>query len=398
MSFINDKRDQPVRLNLARNKTRMIKQGYPWIYRDWLEDVPQTPCGSRALVRDMDGKLLAFGMFDPHSPLAVRICATEQEHLDDDLILARLESALRLRRTVLRSNTTGFRLLNGEGDGVPGLVVDIYNEHAVLSLDGAAPAQFWNLEAYSDWLVSRMPVKDVLARFRTEEGKHCRCLKGTSPAAAVRFQEHGLLFQADIVHGQKTGFFFDQRDNRMRVRDLSSGRSVLNLFGYTGGFSVYAAIGGAKDVTTVDLSAPALLEAESNWSLNSLSAKMHRAVKSDVFDFLARASKNKEIYDLVIVDPPSFARSQDQVPQAQASYSRLFTAALKVLAADGIIALSSCSSHITQAMFLEICRSAFSKARRKGNVLGIYGQPEDHPFPLVCEELRYLKFVVCIVR
>lgn len=399
MSFILNPQREPVRLKLTRERTRMLKQGYPWVYRDWLKDLPPAPPGSRAMVRDKEGALLAFGMYDPTGPLAVRVCALEREKLDDDLIRAKLEAALALRRTLFDDDrTTGFRLLNGEGDGVPGLTCDLYADHAVLKLDGDAPAGFWNVDAVADWLGERLSIGNVFLKFRSDATSRGRPVRGTMPAEAIRFRENGLHFQANLVEGQKTGFFLDQRDNRARVGGLARGRSVLNLFAYTGGFSVYAGANGATSVTSVDLAKPAMQEAQRNWRLNDLPEDLHHTSAVDAFQFLEEARAAKRSWDLVIVDPPSFAAAARHVDKALASYQTLFASALGVLAAGGFAALSSCSSHVSPQMFLELTEAAVSKARRRATVLGIYGQPADHPFPLVCRELQYLKFLLLQVR
>jgi 23S rRNA (cytosine1962-C5)-methyltransferase len=398
MSFIAADAHKPVRLNLIRDRTRTLKQGYPWIYRDWLEDLPPASAGSRAMVRDKDGSLLAFGIYDPTGPLAVRVCALDREMLDDALVLSRLESARSLRETLFDNRTNGFRLLNGEGDGLPGLTCDLYAKHAVLKLDGDAPAAFWNVDAVADWLCERLDVSDVFLKFRSDATSRGRAVRGTVPTEPVRFLENGRHFQADLVQGQKTGFFFDQRDNRARIGELTKGRSVLNLFAYTGGFSVYAGSSGATEVTSVDLAKPAMEEAERNWQLNGLPGARHHTSASDAFAFLEEARAAKRSWDLVIVDPPSFAPAERHVKKALASYQALFVAALQVLAPGGIVAFSSCSSHVSQQMFVEVTELATSKARRRATVLGVYGQPADHPFPLVCRELQYLKFLILQVR
>ena len=399
MSFFLSDQQQPVRLNLSRDRTRMLKQGYPWIYRDWLADLPQAPAGTRAMVRDKDGSLLAFGMYDPVGPLAVRVCALERERLDDDLILAKLQAALALRQSLFdATTTTGFRLINGEGDGLPGLTCDLYAGHAVLKLDGDAPAAFWNADAVADWLGRRLAIENVFLKHGSKAATRGRALKGTIPSKPVGFLENGIHFQADLVQGQKTGFFFDQRDNRARIGALSKGRSVLNLFAYTGGFSVYAGVAGAADVTSVDIAKPVTEAAQENWLLNGLDPERHHTSATDAFEFLEAARAGKRLWELVIVDPPSFAPAERHVTKALASYQALFIAALHVLAPGGIIALSSCSSHVSSAMFLELVEAAVSKARRRAVVLGVYGQPADHPFPLACRELQYLKFVLLQVR
>jgi len=294
--------------------------------------------------------------------------------------------------------TNGFRLLNGEGDGLPGLTCDLYDKHAVLKLDGDTPAAFWNVDAFADWLAERLSIENVFLKFRSDAETRGRAVRGAIPAEPVRFLENGLHFQADLVQGQKTGFFFDQRDNRARIGALAVGRSVLNLFAYTGGFSIYAGCGGASQVTSVDLAKPAMEEAERNWALNALPGDQHQVSATDAFEFLEKAKSAKRSWDLVVVDPPSFAPAERHVKAALASYQALFTAALHVLAPSGIVAFSSCSSHISQQMFLELTELATSKARRRATGLGVYGQPADHPFPLVCRELQYLKFLLLQVR
>ena len=193
-----------------------------------------------------------------------------------------------------------------------------------------------------------------------------------------------------MVKGQKTGFFLDQRENRKRIGEFSRRRTVLNLFGYTGGFSVYAGLGGASEVVTVDIAKPAIAAAARNWGLNGLDPTAHRGVACDVLEFL----REKRTSDIVVLDPPSFAPSKDKVPQARAAYIKLIEAAAGACRPGGLLAASSCSSHISPEMFLEICVQAISQARRRATVHGTYGQPPDHPFPLACPELRYLKFVL----
>lgn len=398
MSFFLTDQTEPARLKLVRERTRMLKQGYPWIYRDWLKDLPAAPMGSRAMVRDKDGSLLAFGMYDPTGPLAVRVCALEREKLNDDLVRAKLDAALTLRRAMFDERTNGFRLLNGEGDGLPGLTCDIYANHAVLKLDGDAPAAFWNVDAIADWLSDQLSIANVFLKFRADAKTRGRVVRGAMPTESVRFVENGLHFQANVVEGQKTGFFFDQRDNRARIGALARGRSVLNLFAYTGGFSIYAGVNGAKDVTSVDLAKPAIEESKVNWALNGLPESQHHTAAMDVFQFLEDARAAQRVWDLVIVDPPSFAPAQRHVEKALASYQTLFASAIQVVSPGGIIALSSCSSHVSHQMFYELTEAAVSKARRRATVLGVFGQPADHPFPLVCRELQYLKFLLLQVR
>ncbi len=389
MELLRGGNSRPVPLALARNLVRDLKRGHPWVYRDALKELPAAPAGFPAVLSHGKRSVVSRGFYDPQSPLAFRSCAVDGEELDETWARGRLERAagLRLRLFGTGGETTAYRVLNGEGDGVPGLVLDRYGDYAVLQFDGAGPEGFWNAEGIAEWAAGNLGVKHVLQKYRKEPA---RALVGELPEHDAAFSENGVSFSADLVKGQKTGFFLDQRENRKRIGELSGGRTLLNLFGYTGGFSVYAGLAGASEVTTVDIAKPAIAAAERNWSLNGLAPETHHGVAADAFEFL----KEKRTWDIVVVDPPSFAPSKDKVPQARAAYIKLLEAAAGACAPGGLLAASSCSSHISSEMFLEICVQAVSQARRRATVHGVHGQPLDHPFPLACPELRYLKFIL----
>jgi len=300
---------------------------------------------------------------------------------------------LSLRRSLFDEATTGYRLMNGEGDAAPGLVVDIYGGTAVLKLDGAGPCGFWQAEGIAEWLSREVNLSVVYER-RKERGREGRPLAGAEPSGPVKFLENGLKFTSDVVRGQKTGFFLDQRDNRHLIRRLAAGRSMLNLFAYTGGFSIAAGVGGAKQVTTVDLAQPAIDAAQEHWQVNGLDAGQHDAVAVDAFEFIEDATTRRRRWDIVVVDPPSFAPNQESVSKARAAYQSLIAGGARCTVPGGLLAAASCSSHIDSSMFLEICEEGISEARRRGTVLAIQGQPADHPTPLALPEFRYLKFVL----
>jgi 23S rRNA (cytosine1962-C5)-methyltransferase len=397
--FFLDTGADSVKLKLKRDRTRALKQGYPWIFADSLVELPRAPAGSRAMVRDRDGSLIAFGFYDPESPLAFRVVALERERLDDALIEKRLADAVALRRRLFDDTTTGFRLINGEGDALPGLVCDVYSNYAVFRLDGAGPRGFWNLAGVFEWLraaLSRdgLPLEGGYYKPRHDDPDAGQWFGHPLASSTVTFLENRAVFKADIVRGQKSGFFLDQRDNRARLGALSRDAKVLNVCGYTGGFSVAAGRGGAEHVTTVDIASPAIAAAAENWALNDLPSAKHEGVVADAFEFFVEAERAARKWDLIVVDPPSFASAERMVPQARESYQNLFAAALKRVNSGGIAALSSCSSHISPEMFFEICEVSVSRAKLRARVLGVYGQPEDHPFPLACRELQYLKFLM----
>jgi 23S rRNA (cytosine1962-C5)-methyltransferase len=210
----------------------------------------------------------------------------------------------------------------------------------------------------------------------------------------VSFLEHGLSFTADAVHGQKTGFFLDQRENRRSIRSWARDARVLNLFSYTGGFSVAAGAGGASSVTSVDVATAAIEAANGHWMLNGLPQSLHTGIVADVFEFLATATRDRQRWNVVILDPPSFAPNRESVPNAMLAYQNVIEAGSRVTAKRGILAVASCSSHVDLPMFLECCEQGVSKARRQAVVFTIAGLPVDHPTPLALPEFRYLKFVM----
>lgn len=399
MSLLLPPRGQEISLRLARDLGRAVKRGNPWIFSDSIRDLPRTEPGRLALVNDnKKGKPLAHGFYDPDSPIAFRACEVDDDRpVDEAWAERRLETALSLRRRLLEPRaamnrlTTGFRLFNGEGDGVPGLVVDVYGDVAVLKLDGDGPSGFWDAHGIADWIRQKVGVSTVIQRQR-ERGAEASVLIGTEPTQPVEFLENGMKLTVDVLHGQKTGFFLDQRDNRWLVRELAAGTRLLNLFGYTGGFSIAGGWGGAKHVTTVDLAQPAIDASNAHWTLNGFDAANHEGVCSDAFQFLEQSKLQRRVWDFVISDPPSFAPSKQSVAKAINAYQKIATEAASVTARRGLLALASCSSHINTNQFLEISEDGISGARRRATVLALHSQPIDHPTPLALPEFRYLKF------
>jgi 23S rRNA (cytosine1962-C5)-methyltransferase len=400
-------------LRLARDLARTLKRGNPWVFADALRSCPDAPPGAQAVLLDNKrGRPIARGFYDPTSPLAFRACIVHLgDVLDDAWAAGRLDVAWALRQSLFgrycstdprspnaasvpdAQRTTGLRLVNGEGDGVPGLVVDVFGDTAVVKLDGPAARGFWNAEGVAQWLVEKLAVCCVVERFR-ERGEVARVLFGPLPDGPAPFWENGFRLTADVLHGQKTGFFLDQRDNRSLIRQLAARRSVLDLFSYTGGFSVAAACGGATHVTTVDQADPAVECAREHWRLNGLPGDRHHVVVADAFDFLDQAAQGHEQWELAIIDPPSMAPSQSAVPKALAAYQRLVAGGAAVTARHGMLAMASCSSHVDPRSFLKVCEEGVAQARRRATLVYSGGQPPDHPTPLALPEFRYLKFAV----
>jgi 23S rRNA (cytosine1962-C5)-methyltransferase len=387
--------ERELKLQLSRDLTRTIKRGHSWVYHNALRELPKVAAGTSAILIDnRGGKEIARGFYDPDGSIALRICSTRSdEHLNDQWAERRMSRALNLRQLLFDEKTTGYRLFNGEGDGLPGLVCDIYSRSAVLKLDGIAAENFWEINGICEWLNANIGIGSVFLK-RKGRQEEAEAIYGKIPAQPVPFLENGIKFTADLIMGQKTGFYFDQRDNRARMKNLAVGKKVLNTFGYTGGFSVYAGLGNAIHVATVDLAKPALAAAEKHWVLNNLDPDKHETIAADVFEFLDYSVKDNMLWDLVILDPPSFAPSESALPQALNAYQKMVFLAAKTTQANGLLAVSSCSSHVTQAQFIKSCEEGISKTRRRATIIGIHGLPADHPTPLVMSELRYLKFLL----
>ncbi|MEM7394756.1 MAG: class I SAM-dependent rRNA methyltransferase [Verrucomicrobiota bacterium] len=375
-------------IQLSRNLRRDILRGHPWIYRNAIRNPPPSKAGRLCRVIDMKGSPVAWALYDPHSPLALRVLSLDRQPPTPETYARRIRHASSLRRTCLPPDTTAWRLINGEGDLLPGMICDIYDRVAVLQFDGQGPREFWDLDATASWVLEQTDCDIVIEKRRGGQG--IQPVAGEPPTGRVEVHENGHGFKVDLTHGQKTGLFLDQRDNRSYLGRLAEGKSLLNLFSYTGGFSVYAGRGGAGKVTSVDMAAGAIELSEANWALNGLPADRHHGVCDDVFDFLGSAT---DTWDIVVVDPPSMAHAEKQKPKAIAAYTALFADAGAVVHPGGHLILSSCSSHVTFDDFFDIINQALSRIRRKGRILHVSGQGPDHPFPHACHELRYLKFV-----
>lgn len=380
---------------------RALRGGHPWLFdRAIRRQSHEGQPGDLAVIFDHERQFLAIGLYDPDSPIRVRVLQHRQQAtINRAWYTQRLRSAAEIRQPLLHRDTNGYRLVHGENDSLPGLVVDRYGGVLVIKLYTAA----WlphlrdiiaGLEATQpfDHLALRLSrnIENAFAPYDLHDGQ---VLAGGDLAMPVIFRENGLKFAADVVHGHKTGFFFDQRDNRAQVRELAGRRRVLDVFAYSGGFSVYAAAGGAVSVTSVDVSAPALAAAQANFALNDdnpdVAAAQHITLEADAFAGLEQLHRNGERFDMVVVDPPSFAKSSDEVQRALAAYTRLTQLALNVLEPDGVLVMASCSSRVTAADFFATVHRAASSAGRSLHEIRRTAHALDHPvtFP----EGEYLK-------
>lgn len=376
-----------LKLKLKKNLKREIKRGHQWLYKDAFELPTKVNSAQLALLKD--GKEdLAWGFYDPHSPIAFRVLHVGKSMLS---LKEKFMKALSLRSSLIRSEaTTGYRLFNGEGDLLAGLVCDVYASVAVVQFDGKGPGEFWRTQGVEAWILENISnVKTVV--FKPRRSESLELLAGEKlKVDSIKFLENGVTFSSNLKLGQKTGFFLDQRDNRDYVRLMSESKEVVNLFSYTGGFSVYAGLGGARKVISVDISKGAIEEASNNWKLNNLDESKHEGVAEDVFKYIESITDKK---DMIIVDPPSMTSSKDSKNVALSKYIDLFSKAAEKVKSGGDLVLSSCSSQVSFEDFDNVAKECLSKSRRKAQILRVSGQGIDHPYPHNQQELRYLKFM-----
>lgn len=387
-------------ISLIRDVTKHLKRGHRWIFADCFDKNDKTK-GGLALLK-IKNEVMGIGLVQSDTQLRFRMLSLSDEpffragNVQHTLIQwseMQWKKAIALRINFRSSLTNSFRLINGEGDGMPGLIIDIYDETAVIKHDHPVVENFWNHQGIAEKLLQDFPFLNTVYHKRRNDEE----VKGVDIYGKLKeevlFLENGSVFASNIRDAAKTGFFLDQRDNRKLIGQFGKDKSVLNLFSYTGGFSVFAAKGGAREVTSVDIAKAATAAAVRNFEVNDLKVK-HEAIAQDAFAFIDERIKEKAKWDLVITDPPSFAPNQKAVESAVVAYTKVFSESLRLVNNNGLFAASSCSSHIGTDKFLEICREAFSKTRKRGTLVYYGGQPFDHPYPIAMEELRYLKFAL----
>ena len=387
--------EKPQRLKLIRDLSKHIKRGNPWIFSDAVEKI-KAPEGSYSILQNHKGEVLAHGFYSPSINLAFRVLHVGDKKFSDHECESRFMRALQNKKHLITNENKCLRVLNGEGDELPGIVADYYDGVLVLKLDGIASEAFWKKEAIAEYFMQQevVPVKCVYFKRKNKEEEKGLILAGECDQLTnLEFLEHGVKFRTNIIDAAKTGFFLDQRENRRFIQNVSKNKTLLNLFGYTGGFSVYAGLGGASKVSTVDIASHAIKASEINWEINGLAQEKHEAICVDAFEFVKDAQAKKHNWDIVITDPPSFAPNQKAVEAAKEAYIKIFADSLKLVKDQGFFAASSCSGHISFDLFLDLVQEALSRAKRRGKVILVKGQPEDHPFPLALPEMRYLKFV-----
>lgn len=395
--------DRRIAMRVTKDAERRLRAGHPWLYdRSIVSQSHEGASGDLAVVFDGDRRFVAIGLYDPSSPIRVRILHQGRPAtIDVSWWTARLDDALERRAHLAGEGTTGYRCINGESDGFGGLILDRYDDVDVLKIYSAA--WFPHVPDIVQAIDHRLHPRSLVVRTsRAVSAGECfgldgpTALLGSLPDEPVRFTENGLVMEADVVHGQKTGHFLDQRDNRRMVGEMSRGARVLDVFACTGGFSVYAAAGGATSVHSVDLSAQALAAAQRNMELNrdrpEVARCAHTVEVGDAFEVLRELGRRRHTFDLVVVDPPSFAHKAVDVDRARSAYRALTQLAIAVVRPGGRLVQSSCSSRIGSDEFVHLVLAALSDTGVDVDVERRTGHAVDHPIGF--DEAEYLKTVV----
>ncbi len=384
---------------LKEEKEKPLEGCHPWVFSgaiDEIDDDHQT--GDLVKVYSSRNHFLGIGYLNPRSQIAIRMLTFEDTKIDAGFFEKRIRDAAALRHAYLQENTNAYRVVHSEGDFLPGLIVDRYGDYLVAQFLTAAMDQWKPMLV--DILQRVLPCRGIFEKDDTEsrewEGLETRIgkLAGEEPPDYVEITENGYPFVVNLHGGQKTGFFLDQRDNRKMVGRMSRGKRVLNCFSYTGGFSVYAAKGGATETVSVDSSDDALNTARVNFEKNGIPAENCTVVQEDVFEYL-RASRQE--FDTIILDPPAFCKNKHQVNQASRGYKDINLYAIKRLIRGGLLFTYSCSSFIPSDLFQKIVFGAAKDAKRKVRIIAKTSHALDHPINIFHPEGEYLKGLVCHV-
>jgi 23S rRNA (cytosine1962-C5)-methyltransferase len=390
-------------LHLKPGRDKSLKRRHPWVFSGAVDKVDGEPAsGESVLIKSAEGQPLAVAAYSPQSQIRARVWTFDcSVFVDKEFFGEKIKQAVALRASLPAfHHSNALRLVHGESDGLPGLIVDRYADVLVAQFLSAGAEQ-WR-EAILDALAAETGCEAIYERsdaeVRTLEGLAPRAgfARGNREAKRCPIIEHGLHFRVDVEAGQKTGFFLDQRDNRQRVRSLAAGRDVLDAFCYTGGFSIAALAGGAKRVTAVESSAPALEVARENASANSIDSSRISFEQADVFAYQRLLRDRGQGFDLVILDPPKFAPTAAQAKNAARAYKDINLLALKLLKPGGLLATFSCSGGVSAELFQSIVAGAAVDAGAEAKIIERFGAAADHPVALGFPEGDYLKGLLVV--
>lgn len=385
---------------LKLGKDKPVRNRHHWIFSGAIQQLPSNfKDGDCLQVYSANDDFLGWGYFNSKAKIIGRMLSFDATS-PQAVLFNHLNSAFTLRNQLIdRVHTNAYRLVNGEGDLLPGLIIDCYRDVCVIQVGTLGMQQF--IPLIVQWLIDNLkPIaiyEKSLMPSRKEEGLKDQqgSLFGPLPTDAIEILEHGLNFYVSVLHGQKTGFFLDHREMRKQIMGIAGGKKVLNCFAYTGGFSVYAASGGALSVDSVDISAAAMQMAERNMQANGFDSAMHRYFAADVFQFLRESPFE---YDLVILDPPAFAKQQKDVVQACRGYKDINRLAMQKMPAGSVLLTSSCSYHVNESLFQTVVFQAAVEAGRSVKIIGRHRMAPDHPVNICHPESDYLKSLLLYVQ
>jgi 23S rRNA (cytosine1962-C5)-methyltransferase len=382
-----------ITVTLKPGREGPVIAGHPWVFSGAIASlVGEGSAGSLAQVIANDGSAVGIGYMNPRCSITVRMLSRQLEEIDAGFIHRRLEAALTLRRAVVPSDTTAYRLVNGEGDFLPGIVIDVYGPFIVCQslTAGADVLKPLVVEGLVRLLSPQGIYEKSEGGVRQEEGltNTAGVLWGEEPPPLLEIQENGCRFLINVRGGQKTGFFLDQRENRTLIGTVASGKRMLNGFAYTGGFGIVAARDGVGHVVSVDSSESALRLARKNWQMNDLPEAQGKFVQADMFSYLREIT---ESFDLVVLDPPPFIRRRQDLKVGITGYKEINLRALRLVAPGGQLLTFSCSQHLSAVDFFQTVLFAAADARRNVRVLKHLGPAADHPVNLAHPEGAYLK-------
>jgi 23S rRNA (cytosine1962-C5)-methyltransferase len=382
-------------IKIKKGEDRRILSGHLWVFSNEIAKIQGEPQpGDVVELRKHSGEFIGKGFYNPNSLIIFRLLTTEDEEIDFQFFMNRIESAYRLRKTLFPNSNT-FRLIHGEGDFLPGLIIDKYNNY--FSIQTFSYGMDRHLTLICDVLESLFSPKGIIQRdesvLRELEGltEKKGVLRGEAGKTIIT--ENNLKYTVDLLEGQKTGLFLDQRENRLAIQRYVINRKVLDCFCNDGGFALNAADAGAAEVVGVDISESAVSRSIQNAELNNLSDKC-TFIKDDVFKFISKSIEEGQKYGVIILDPPSFTKSRKNITAAKLGYKEINTNAIRLLINGGILATASCSYHIDDQTFLELVNKSAKAAGRKIRLLEWRGASPDHPVLPAMPETKYLKFEI----
>ncbi len=381
------------KLHLKPQRDRSVRRFHPWIFSGAVARCDGAKEPGLVEVIAANGEFLGRGFYNPNSQIFCRMLTWQDEAIDTEFFQHKIGAAYRIRRRLIDTNATNaFRVINAEGDGLPGLIVDRYADYLVVQISTLGMAHFRNeiIAALQNVMQPQGIFERSTGAALNEEGLQpvTQTLAGNEPPGSLQIRENNLLFEVNIHEGQKTGFFLDQRENRVWAGRICAGRKLLNGFGYTGAFSVYARHGGAQRVVTVDSSAPAIEMAKRNFALNQFKVTPEDFVAADLFHYLR---SNTQKFDFIILDPPAFAHRQKDVDNAARAYKDINLQAMKIIEPGGLLLSCSCSQPMAPELFQKILFSAAADAKRAVRILGQSSHALDHPINIYHPEGRYLQ-------